>query len=87
MGAHIQRDAKPNMEKLSNSTDELWDSAVMKTQDSCVHLRCFLDAEKQFGKGFCKNHPEVLASLVQASMTAYAASLIAAVLQESRVRN
>lgn len=70
------------MTKLPEARDLIWDEVIKVTWVTIDHHKGALDSE--FGQGFCKEHPEVLLSVVQATMTAWGNALIAAAIQDSR---
>lgn len=69
------------MKKFSQERSAIWNEAVLCAKDTMEHAKGWIDQE--FGKGYAKKHPEVVAAFISATMTAYAGSVIAAAIQES----
>jgi hypothetical protein len=67
------------MREFPAAHDAIWNEVHETTWTTFSQIKTNLNNE--FGQDFCKKHPEVLASLVQAQMTAYGNALIAAAIQ------
>jgi hypothetical protein len=70
------------MENFPEKRDVIMESAVARVSESFPLIKRELD--EIFGEGFSKKHPDVFGDAVRAAATAYAGSLIAASIQESR---
>jgi hypothetical protein len=70
------------MKKFPEAHDLICEESIHLTRDSLDTAIRWID--KSFGKDYAKQHPELLASFISATMTAYAGSLIAAAIQDSR---
>jgi ABC-type phosphate/phosphonate transport system permease subunit len=68
------------MDKFHVAHDAIWDANIQAVQMTIDQLNGYLTY--RFGKDYCRKHPEVLAAMVQSTMTAFAGSLIAAAIQD-----
>jgi len=72
------------MKEFAEAHDAIWDEATTLTRDTMQHAVGWIDDE--FGRGYAKRHPELLASFISAAMNAYSGSVIAAAIQDSNNR-
>jgi hypothetical protein len=69
------------MNKFPEARDLIWDESIKLTRLTLEHAAGWID--KELGKGFSKQHPELLASFISATMTGYAGAVIAAAIEKS----
>ena len=73
-----------SMNKFAEAHDVIWDECIHLTQNTLNQGDGWID--DAFGKGYAKQHPELLAAYLSATMLGYAGSVIAAAIQDSRPR-
>ena len=71
------------MKEFPEARDLIWDGCVHFTQDTLNQGAGWID--HTFGKDYAKQHPELLAAYLSATMLGYAGSIIAAAIQDSRL--
>ena len=72
------------MKKFAEARDAIHAGVLELTDDTLEHAIGWIDGK--LGKDYAKGHPELLASIISATMTGYAGSVIAAAVQDSRGR-
>ena len=71
------------MNKFADAHDVIWDECIHLTQGTLNQRAGWID--HTFGKDYAKQHPELLAAYLSATMLGYAGSVIAAAIQDSRL--
>ena len=70
------------MNKFAEAHDLIWDECVHHTQSTLEQGASWI--KHTFGEDYAKQHPELLAAYLSATMLGYAGSVIAAAIQDSR---